>query len=66
MEDLNAILKHMVEEGNLKLSSAERKALVEQKKNEVIYYITKNCNFLTVISGRIFLVLAEISPLLYT
>jgi len=42
MEDLNAILKHMVEEGNLKLSSAERKALVEQKKNEVIYYITKN------------------------
>jgi len=42
MSDITEIMKHIVQEGTLKLSASERKAKVEQKKNEVIYYITKN------------------------
>jgi len=41
-ENNAAVLQMIVEIGNLKLTAKERAAKVEQKKNEMIYYITKN------------------------
>lgn len=40
--DFNQCVIKILENGDLNLSSKERKAKIENKRNEIIYYITKN------------------------